>query len=64
MLSKFTFWTEIEPFAINNLRKVKWLLVCFYNPNIPVYLNVVDKATDFNSKKILQLEILMCKEVI
>ena len=64
MLSKFTFWKEIEPFAINNLRKVKWLLVCFYNPNlcnIPVYLNAVDKAIDFNYKKVLQLEILMCK---
>ena len=56
MLSKFTFEKEIEAFAIENrLRKVKWLLVCSYNQNhfnIPVHLNVIDKAVDFNSKKI------------
>ena len=43
MLSKFTFEKEIEAFAIEiNLRKVKWLLVCSYNPNfcnLPVHLN-------------------------
>ena len=56
MLSKFTFEKEIEAFAIqNNLRKVKWLLVCSYNPNlcnIPVYLNPMDKDIDLNSKKL------------
>ena len=55
MLSKFTFEKEIEAFAIENrLRKVKWLLVCSYNQNlfnIPVHLNAIDKAVDFNSKK-------------
>ena len=55
MLSKFTFEKEIEAFAIeNNLRKVKWLLVCSYNLNlcnILVHLNAIDKAIDFNSKK-------------
>ena len=55
MLSKFTFEKEIEAFAIENrLRKVKWLLVCCYNQNhfnIPVHLNAIDKAVDFNSKK-------------
>ena len=56
MLSKFTFEKEIEAFAIeNNLHKVKWLLVCSYNPNlcnIPVHLTKVDKGIDFNSKKL------------
>ena len=68
MLSKFTFEKEIEAFAIEiNLRKVKWLLVCSYNPNfcnLPVHLNATDKATEFYSKtsdKILMLEILMRK---
>ena len=55
ILSKCTFEKEIETFAIeNNLHKVRWLLVCSYNPNlcnIPVHLNAVDKAIDFNSKK-------------
>ena len=55
MLSKFTFEKEIKAFAIeNNLRKVKWLLVCSYKPNlcsIPVHLNAIDKGIDFNSKK-------------
>ena len=55
MLSKFTFEKEIEAFAIeNNLRKVKWLFVCSYNPNlcnIMVLLNAIDKAIDFNSQK-------------
>ena len=55
MISKFTFEKEIEVFATeNNLRKVKWLLVCSYNPNLcnmPVPLNAIDKAIDFNSKK-------------
>ena len=55
MLSKFTFEKEIEAFAIeNNLRKVKWLFVCSYNPNlcnIMVLLNAIDKAIDFNSPK-------------
>ena len=55
MLSKFTFEREIEAFAIeNNLRKVKWLLVCFCKPNfcnILVPLNAIDKAIDFNYKK-------------
>ena len=55
MLSKFTFEKEIEAFAIENrLRKVKWLLVCSDNQNlfnIPVHLNAIDKAVDFNSKK-------------
>ena len=33
MLIKFTFEQEIEAFAIEiNLHKVKWLLVCSYNP--------------------------------
>ena len=48
MLSKFTFEKEIEAFAIEiNLLKVKWLLVCSYNPNfsdLPVHLNAIDKA--------------------
>ena len=56
MLSKFNFEKEIEAFSIeNNLRKVKWLLVCSYNPNlcnIPIPLNAIDKAINFNSKKI------------
>ena len=55
MLSKFTFEKEIKAFAIEiNLRKVKWLLVCSYNPNlcnIPVHLNVIGKAIDFSSKQ-------------
>ena len=55
MLSRLTFEKETEAFAIeNNLGKVKWLLVCSYNPNlcnIPAHLNAIDKATDFNSKK-------------
>ena len=55
MLSKFNLETEIEAFAIeNNLRKVKWLLVCFCKPNlcnILVPLNAIDKAIDFNYKK-------------
>ena len=55
MLSKFTFEKEIKAFAIeNNLRKVKWPLVCSYKPNlcnIPVHLNAIDKGIDFNSKK-------------
>ena len=57
---------EIEAFAIEiNLRKVKWLLVCSYNPNfcnLPVHLNAIDKALEFYSKtydKILIDEILM-----
>ena len=54
MLSKFTFEKEIEAFAIEiNLRKVKWLLVCSYNPNfcnLPVHLNAIDKAIEFYSK--------------
>ena len=54
MLSKFTFEKEIEALAIKNtLRKVKWLLVYSYNPhlcNIPVPLNALDKAIDFDSK--------------
>ena len=48
MISKFTFEKEIEVFATeNNLRKVKWLLVRSYNPNLcnmPVPLNAIDKA--------------------
>ena len=48
MLSKFTFEKEIEAFAIEiNLRKVKWLLVCSYNPNfcnLPVHLNAIDNT--------------------
>ena len=55
MLSWFTFEKSIEAFAIeNNLGKIKWLLVCSYNPNlcnIPVHLNAIEKAIDFNSKK-------------
>ena len=55
MISKFTFEKEIEAFATeNNLLKVKWLLVRFYNPNLcntPVPLNAMDKAIDFNFKK-------------
>ena len=54
MLSKFTFEKEIEAFVIEiNLRKVKWLLVCSYNPNfcnLPVHLNAIDKAIEFYSK--------------
>ena len=52
MLSKFK--KEVEAFALEiNLRKVKWLLVCFYNPNfsnLPVHLNAIDKAIEFFSK--------------
>ena len=55
MLSKLTFEKEIEASAIeDNLRKVKWLLVCSYNPNlcnIRAPLNAIDKAIKFNSKK-------------
>ena len=54
MLSKFTFEKEIEAFALEiNLRKVKWLLLCSYNPNfcnLPVHLNAIDKAIEFYSK--------------
>ena len=54
MLSKFTFEKKIEAFAIEiNMPKVKWLLVYSYNPNfcnLPVYLNVIDKASEFYSK--------------
>ena len=54
MLSKFTFEKEIEPFAIEiDLRKVKWLLACSYNPkfcNLPVHLNAIAKAIAFYSK--------------
>ena len=54
MLSKFTFEKEIEAFTIEiNLCKVKWLLVCSYNPNfcnLPVHLNAIDKAIEFYSK--------------
>ena len=53
MLSKFTF-EAFEAFAIEiNLRRVKWLLVCSYNPNysnLPVHLNAIDKAIEFYSK--------------
>ena len=56
MLSKFTFEKKIVAFATeNNLRQVKWLLVCFCNPNItniPVPVKAIDKVIDFNSKKI------------
>ena len=56
MLSKFTFEKEIVAFATeNNLCQVKWLLVCFCNPNvsnIPVPLKAIDKVIDFSSKKI------------
>ena len=52
MLSKFK--KEVEAFALEiNLRKVKWLLVCFYNPNfsnLPVHLNAIDKAIVFFPK--------------
>ena len=54
MLSKFSFEKDIEAFAIEiNLRKVKWLLVCFYNPNfcnLSVLLNATDEAIEFYSK--------------
>ena len=54
MLSKFTFEKEIEAFALEiNLRKVKWLLLCSYNPNfcnLPVHLNATDKAIEFYPK--------------
>ena len=57
MLSKFTFEKKVEALAIeNNLRNVKWLLVCSYNPNlcnIPVPLDAIDKAINFNAKKSL-----------
>ena len=53
-LYKFTFEKEIEVFAIEiNLYKVKWLLVCFYNPNfynLPIHLNATYKAIKFYSK--------------
>ena len=56
MSSKFAFEKEIKAFAIeNNLSKVKWLLLCSYNRNpcnIPAHLNAIDKAINFNSKKI------------
>ena len=52
MLSKFK--KEVEAFALEiNRCKVKWLLVCFYNPNfsnLPVHLNAIDKAIEFFSK--------------
>ena len=55
MLSKFTFEKKIEAFATEiNLRKVKWLLVCSYNPNfctLPVHLSVKDKTIEFYPKK-------------
>ena len=55
MLSKFTFENEIEALPIEiDLSKVKWLLVCSYNPNfcnLLVYLNAIDKAIEFYSKK-------------
>ena len=54
ILSKFTFEKEIEAFVIEiNLRKVKWLLVCSYNPNfcnLPVHLNAIEKAIEFYCK--------------
>ena len=53
-LSKLIFEKEICAFTIEiNLCKVKWLLVCFYNPNfcnLPVHLNPIDKAIEFYSK--------------
>ena len=59
MLSKFTFEKEIEAFAIEiNLRKVKWLLVCSYDPNfcnLPVHLNAIDKAIEFHSKTYVKI---------
>ena len=52
MLRKFK--KQVEAFALEiNRRKVKWLLVCFYNPNfsnLPVHLNAIDKAIEFFSK--------------
>ena len=54
MLSKFTFEKEIEAFATKiNLPKVKWLLVCSYNPhfcNLPVNLNAINKTVKFYSE--------------
>ena len=54
LLSKLTFEKEIEAFTVEiNLRKVTWLLVCFYNPkfcNLPLHLNAIDKAIEFYSK--------------
>ena len=54
MLSKLTFEKEIDAFAIDvNLLKVKWLLVCSYNPHfchLPVHLNAIDKAIKIYSK--------------
>ena len=54
MLSKFTFEKEIEAFVTeNNLRKVKWLLVCSYNANLcnmAIPLNAIDKSINFKSK--------------
>ena len=54
-LSRFTFEKEIEAFATeNNQGKVKWLLVCSYNPNFCnglVHSNAIDRAINFNSKK-------------
>ena len=54
MLSKFTFEKEIEAFTIEiNLGKVKWLLVCSYNPNfcnLSGHLNAIDKAKEFYFK--------------
>ena len=58
MLSKFTFEKKIEAFATEiNLRKVKWLLVCSYNPNfckLPVHLNVIDNAIEFIPKHMIK----------
>ena len=54
ILSKLTFEKKkIEAFFIDNLRKVKLLLFCSYNPNfcnLPVHLNGINKAVEFNSK--------------
>ena len=53
MLSKFTFEKDIKAFVTDNLCKVRWLLFCSYNPNfcnLPVHLNGIDKAIEFNSK--------------
>ena len=54
MLSKCTFEKEIEAFATEiDLRKVKWLLVCSYNPNfcnLLGHLNAIDKPIEFYPK--------------
>ena len=48
MLSKFSFEKKSKPLLIEiNLRKVKWLLVCSYDPNfcnLPVRLNATDET--------------------